>query len=415
MIIKKTIETDVLVVGGGTAGVFAAISAARTGAKTLLMDKNNILGGTITVANVNFPGLFHAWGKQIIAGPCWESIERTVRLGGATLPKIQYHPKNHWDEQVRLNRFIYTAVLFDMCEESGVELLLNSMISSLNEEENGIFATVTVKTGMIQVKAKKVIDATGDANSVQQAGYGIQKSKIQQPATLQNSISGYDIKNVDMDQLKESFANADFPEYLTLDKLILCLRQYNLDIHIPCKDADTSLGRTHVERDAYALMLKLYSFYKNIRGLENLSINFVAEETGVRETNRIIGNHIITADEYINGKMYDDAICYSFYPIDLHVMNGIKQVFLKENIVPKIPYRALVPKDSKHIICAGRCISSDKDANSAIRVQATCMATGQAAGCAAAIACRDETMLKDISLDKLRESLLKIGAITVNE
>lgn len=413
--IIKTIETDVLVVGGGTAGVFAAISAARTGAKTLLIDKNNILGGTITVANVNFPGLFHAWGKQIIAGPCWESIERTVKLGGATLPKIEYRPKGHWVEQIRLNRFIYTAVLFDMCEESGVELLLNSMISSVDEEENGICAIVTVKTGMIQVKAKKLIDATGDANSVQQAGYGVQKSKVQQPATLQNSISGYDIEKVDMDQLKESFENADFPEYISADTLIWYLREYNLNLHIPCKDADTSSGRTRVEREAYALMLKFYSFYKNIRGLENLSINFVAEETGVRETNRIIGIHTITADEYINGKMYDDAVCYSFYPIDLHVMNGVKQRFHKENIVPKIPYRALVPKDSKHIICAGRCISSDTYANSAIRVQATCMATGQVAGCAAAIACKDETMLKDISLDKLRESLLKIGAITVNE
>ena len=163
------------------------------------------------------------------------------------------------------------------------------------------------------------------------------------------------------------------------------------------------------------MMLKLYSFYRGIRGLENLRVDFVAEETGVRETNRIVGMYTVTADEYINGTMYDDAICYSFYPIDLHVMNGIKQMFHKDNIVSKIPYRALVPKDSKHIICAGRCISSDTDANSAIRVQATCMATGQAAGCAAAIACKEDTMLKNISLDKLRESLLKIGAITVNE
>lgn len=408
-------KTDVLVVGGGTAGVFAAISAARTGAKTLLIDKNNILGGTVTVANVNFPGLFHAWGKQIIAGPCWESIERTAKLGGATLPKIQYKPTNHWEEQVRVNRFIYTAVLFDMCEESGVELLLNSMLSAVKEEEDGVCATVTVKTGMIQIKAKKLIDTTGDANAVQQAGYEVQKSEIQQPATLQNSISGYDIENVDIEQLKEAFEKADFPDYLNVGNLIWYLRHYKLDIHIPSKDADTSSGRTQVERDAYALMLKLYSFYRGIRGLENLRVDFVAEETGVRETNRIVGMYTVTADEYINGTMYDDAICYSFYPIDLHVMNGIKQVFHKDNIVSKIPYRALVPKDSKHIICAGRCISSDTDANSAIRVQATCMATGQVAGCAAAIACKEDTMLKNISLDKLRESLLKIGAITVNE
>lgn len=410
----KNIDTDVLVVGGGTAGVFAAIAAARTGAKTLLIEKNNILGGTVTVANVNFPGLFHAWGKQIIAGPCWESIERTANLGGAVLPQIEYHPKNHWDVQIRLNRFIYAAVLFDMCKESGVEFLMNSMISSVEEDENGICAAVTVKTGMIQVRAKNLIDATGDANAVQEAGYGVEKSEIQQPATLQNSISGYDIKNVDMEQLRESFADAGFPEYLTAGMLMGYLKFHKLDVHIPCKDADTSLGRTQLERDAYALFIKIYAFLRSIRGLENLSVDFVAEETGVRETNRIIGMHTITADEYINGEMYDDSICFSFYPIDLHVMDGIKQVFHKDNIVPKIPYRALIPKGSKHIICAGRCISSDTYANSAVRVQATCMATGQAAGCAAAIACKDEKALADISLDKLRESLLKIGAIVPN-
>lgn len=413
--IKKIVDTDVLVIGGGTAGVFAAIAAARTGAKTLLIDKNNILGGTMTVANVNFPGLFYAWGKQIISGPCWESIERTVKLGGAVLPHIQYRPERHWHEQIRLNRFIYTAVLFDMCEESGVEVLMNAMLSSVEEEKNGICATVTVKTGMIQIKAKNLIDTTGDANAVQQAGYAVDKSEIQQPATLQNSILGYDIEKVDMEQLRESFANADLPEYLNADILIGYLNNHKLDVHIPCKDADTSLGRTQIERDAYALMLKLYEFYRNIHGLENISVDFVAEETGVRETNRIIGMHTITADEYINGEMYDDAVCFSFYPIDLHVMNGIKQVFHKDNVVAKIPYRALIPKGSKHIICAGRCISSDTYANSAVRVQATCMATGQAAGCAAAIACKDESALADISLDKLRESLLKIGAIIPNE
>ena len=412
--VKKIIETDVLVVGGGTAGVFAAIAAARTGAKILIIDKNSILGGTMTVANVNFPGLFYAWGKQIISGPCWESIERTVKLGGAVLPHIEYHPKYHWNEQIRINRFIYTAVLFEMCEESGVELLMNSMLSSVEEEKNGICAAVTVKTGMIQIKAKKLIDATGDANAVQQAGYEVVKSEIQQPATLQNSISGYDIENVDTEQLRESFANADFPEYLSADVLIGCLKKRKIDVHIPCIDADTSSGKTRLERNAYALIIKLYTFFRSIRGLENISVDFIAEETGVRETNRIIGMHTVTADEYINGEMYADAICFSFYPIDLHVMDGIEKAFHKENIVPKIPYRALLPKGSKHIICAGRCISSDTYANSALRVQAACMATGQAAGCAAALACKEEAALADISLNKLREALLKIGAIVPN-
>ena len=79
--VEKTIQTDVVVVGGGTAGVFAAIAAARCGAKTVLIEKNSTLGGTMTVANVNFPGLFFAWGRQIVDGPCWEAILRTASVG----------------------------------------------------------------------------------------------------------------------------------------------------------------------------------------------------------------------------------------------------------------------------------------------------------------------------------------------
>ena len=127
--VEKTIQTDVVVVGGGTAGVFAAIAAARCGAKTVLIEKNSTLGGTMTVANVNFPGLFYAWGKQIIDGPCWEAIQRTAALGGAVIPPIQFQPKNHFDEQITLNRFAYTAVLWEMLHESGVTVITSAMVS----------------------------------------------------------------------------------------------------------------------------------------------------------------------------------------------------------------------------------------------------------------------------------------------
>ena len=88
-------EYDTVVAGGGTAGVFAAICAAKAGANVLLVERTSHIGGTIIGGEVNFPGLFHAWGKKIIDGPCWESIERTVALGGAKLPEIQENPKRH--------------------------------------------------------------------------------------------------------------------------------------------------------------------------------------------------------------------------------------------------------------------------------------------------------------------------------
>jgi len=409
--IKRAHATDVVVVGGGTAGVFAAIAAARTGAKTLLIEKNSVLGGTMTVANVNYPGLFFAWGKQIIDGPCWDSIERTAALGGATLPKISYQPEHHWEEQVLLNRFLYTSVLFEMCAEAGVEVLCNAMLSDARETEEGVELLITDKSGLRVIRTKVAIDATGDANLVGQGGFALEKSQTQQPATLQNRLSGYRMEDVDLADFSEKYKQADLPACATENRLMGNLRKGRLNLHVPCVDADTSEGRTRLEQDAYADLRRVYRFLRSVRGLEELEISFVAGEVGVRESNRIVGEYTVTAEEYIQGEHYPDSICYAFYPIDLHVMHGIEQTFHKPGVVARVPYRALIPKGAAHLLCAGRCLSSDNYANSALRVEAVCMATGQAAGCAAALAAQGKTAVGDVSYDALCDALRKIGAI----
>ena len=134
-------------------------------------------------------------------------------------------------------------------------------------------------------------------------------------------------------------------------------------------------------------------------------------ETSIRETYRIDGLHEVTVDEYVSGKRYEDAVCNSFYPIDLHDKAGVKPKQLKIGVVPSIPLRALIPKESKNFQVAGRCASSDQLANSAVRVQASCMAMGQAAGATAALAAqKNKTPLK-VPLKDIRAILLKHGAI----
>ena len=408
---KSVFESDVVVIGGGTAGVFAAISAAKNGAKTMLIEKNSTLGGTVTTGGVNFPGLFFAWGKQIIDGPCWEAIKRTVQLGGAKLPEIQYQPERHWHEQILLDKFIYRSVLFQMCAENGVETITNTMISGVKEDADGVVLFITSKEGIHQINTKVVIDATGDANVVALAGYDTVKSHTQQPATPQNHISGYTFEAVDLEQLHHHFSKAHFPPQITEENIQQCLKHHKFDIHIPCNDAETSQGKTRLEYDAIELVLHLYTFCRSVRGLENLTVDYYAEETGVRETVRIVGETTLTAEDYIHGKHFDDSVCYAFYPIDLHVMDGIKQRFFEDNQVGEIPYGALIPQGATRILCAGRCISTDTDANSAVRVQAPCMAMGQAAGCAAAVSAKNNIAVKDVPFPALCRSLEEIGAI----
>jgi len=408
---KSVSECDVVVIGGGTAGVFAAISAAKNGVKTILVEKNSTLGGTMTTGGVNFPGLFYAWGKQIIDGPCWDAVKRTVELGGAVMPEFQFKPEKHWHEQILLDKFVYRSVLFQMCMENGIEIITNSMVSYVKDDDDGVVLLITSKEGVHQINTKVAIDATGDANVATLAGYSTVKSNPQQPATPQNHISGYVFEDIDLEQLHSEFAKANFPSQITENKIRGCLKHHKFDIHIPCKDAETSQGKTKLEYDSIELVLKLYTFCRGIRGLENLTIDYYAEETGVRETVRIVGEKTLTAEDYINGKHFDDSICYAFYPIDVHVMDGINKKFLEDNVVGEIPYGALIPKCAKRILCAGRCISSDTDANGAVRVQAPCMAMGQAAGCAAAISAKNNISVKNIPFSLLCSNLEEIGAI----
>ena len=140
----------------------------------------------------------------------------------------------------------------------------------------------------------------------------------------------------------------------------------------------------------------------------------IQPEASFRESYRIVGETMITVDDYTSGRVFDDALCHAFYPVDLHTKSGVKPKPLTPGTVPTIPLSALVPKSSHNIIVAGRSVSSDRLANSGLRVQASCMATGQAAGATAALAAAKNTTPLKVPLNDIREMLSKHGAIVPN-
>jgi len=137
----------------------------------------------------------------------------------------------------------------------------------------------------------------------------------------------------------------------------------------------------------------------------------VAPQTGVRETYRIVGETTVTVEDYVSGRVGDDAVCHAFYPIDVHTEEGVEPKQLTQDVVPSVPLRALIPKGSRSLLAAGRCVSSDRLANSALRVQAPCMAMGQAAGAAAALATRDGVSPGQVAYAELVSLLRVHGAI----
>ena len=134
-------------------------------------------------------------------------------------------------------------------------------------------------------------------------------------------------------------------------------------------------------------------------------------ETATRETFRIKGETTLTVHDYQHGRIFDDALCYSFYPIDLHTKDGVVPKHLKRGVVPTIPRGSLIPKGSKNLMVAGRCLSSDRYANSAARVQASCMGMGQAAACTAVLAAESSVTPNEVPLPDIQSLLRKHGAI----
>ncbi len=413
----SVVETDVAVIGGGTAGCFAAMGAAAAGARTVLIEKNGILGGTQTVCGINYPGLFFAWGKQVIGGFAWESIKRTERLGGCVIPPIAYDNKQHWLEQVRLNSFVYAYVLDEMCEELGVSVRLHSMLASAEEREDGVELLIAEKGGLCKIVAQKVIDATGDANLCEMLGYTCAESERLQPATLSVKLDGYDREGVNTEKLtgvlQEKLDAGLLPEWTVPAAVARGVFRGELRYHVHMPEgANHSKGKTELERMARREAFAIVAALREFEALEGLFVSYFASECGVRETKRIVGEHTVTAEEYISGTHFADGVCYAFYPIDLHVPPyGVKQQYFEEGLCGTVPYRALIPKGSKHVLAAGRILSSDTDANSALRVQAPCMAMGQAAGVAAALASRLTLGVSAVPYEILRETLLSQNAI----
>lgn len=377
-----TTQCDVLVIGGGTAGTIAAIQAGRIGAKTLLLERNSQLGGTTTTGGVSFPGLFDAWGKQIIAGIGWELVRESVELDGGKLPDFSQVPDRHWKNQVRINQFLYALLAEEKCEQAGVRIAYYEFPQAITQTTYGWEIDCAGFGTRRRVLCKQIIDCTGGAEVVGMLNLPRLRGEETQPSSI---LFKLDTAN--------NPGRPNGPGSGLLDSLY---------IH----GADSSNSRTVTAanlKGRKAVLNKVRTTKKRLMHLQ--------PEAGFRESYRIQGETVITVDDYTSGRVFDDAVCYAFYPVDLHTRSGVKPKPLARDTIPTVPLSALVPKGSRNIIVAGRCVSSDRLANSGLRVQASCMAMGQAAGVAAALATEHGTTPLELPLTEIHRHLRDHGAI----
>ncbi|MGN0006463.1 MAG: FAD-dependent oxidoreductase [Alistipes sp.] len=420
-------EYDVVVCGGGPAGFVAAIAAAREGAKTALIEQYGFLGGMATTGLVAPLSVFTYNNEKVIGGIPWEFIERLESMGGGYIEKplgnVAFDPE------------LYKLCVQRMVLEAGVELYMHSYLSGCICE-NGTIRQVIIenKNGSEAVSGKTFIDCTGDGDLAHLANVPMQP---QNGAPLQPASTYFILAGVDTESpiIKEAMHHnkqgvnchclpirekllamadkLDIPDFggpwfcTTLHDGCVAVNMTRTAANA-CDNRDFTGAECRLREDVFRMAKILRDNFEEFR---NSYVAAVSTQAGVRETRRIKGVHTITADEYVNAYHYDDSISRGAHPIDIHSSKGATQeaTFLKQ--AAYVPYRALIAADYPNLLVAGRCLSADRRAFASLRVQASCMGTGQAAGVAAAQCAKTDTAVQNADITRLVARLREMGAM----
>jgi hypothetical protein len=313
-------------------------------------------------------------------------VQDTVLLDGGNLPDFSLEINNtsvrHWRHQVYVNQFLYALLAEEKCEEAGVEIAYYESPRSVTKTADGWQVECAGFGTRSKVLCKQIIDCTGGAEVVGLLNLPRLREEETQPGSM---LFKLDKAN--------NPGRPNGPGTGTLNALY---------IH----GADSTNSRTVTAANLTGRKAILDKVRKSKERLMHMQ-----PEASFRESYRIKGETVITVDDYTSGRVFKDAVCYAFYPVDIHTKNGVKPKPLTKGTVPTIPLSALIPKGSSNIIVAGRCVSSDRLANSGLRVQAPCMAMGQVAGVAAALASKKKTTPLKVPLNDIKSTLMAHGAI----
>ena len=441
-------QTEVLVIGGGPAGIGAAVAAARAGAKTMLVEQYGFLGGMATAGLVGpFMTSFSGDGKtQIIGGVFDELVRRMEAMGGAT------HPENVRSGSAEAGFYVFghdhvtpfdpealKIAAAEMVLGSGAQLFLHTrFIEPLLEGHRLRGAVFHGKSGLQAIAAEVVVDCTADADVAYQAGVPTIKGRAQdglmQPMTMFFRVGNVDDAAVEAyvaahpeekNHLVRSIVQANkdaFPAprehigiYRTVQKGIWRVNTSRLSGLDGTDVQDLTRAEVEGRKQVWALM---EFFRQHLPGFRQAILLDTAPQIGVRETRHIVGEYTLTAEDLSSGRHFDDVIALGSFPVDIHPVmgrgGGIETALamgLKTAPVYEIPYRCLIPKGAEQLLVAGRSLSATHEAMGAVRVMPPCFAMGQAAGVAGAIAVTEETSVREISVPKLQETLLEQKAI----
>jgi ribulose 1,5-bisphosphate synthetase/thiazole synthase len=406
---------DVIVCGGGPGGIGAAIGAARAGAKTLLIERYGFLGGGATAMLVNPFMTFHASGQQIIFGVLQDIIDRMRSMEGYGAPKAPHA----FDPEV------FKIAAEQLCLEAGVDILYHAFLAGVRTEGNAIRSVeIATKSGILSLEASIFIDSTGDADLAAFAGAEIEKGRpedgLSQPMTLNFRMARVDRERVPSRQeITDLYIAAKERDELQCPREnVLWFFTTEPDVihfnttRVVMKDATDPWQMSEAEIEARRQTWQIAQFLRReVPGFENAYLAHTAPQIGVRESRRVMGEYVLTADDCLAARKFDDCITRGSYSVDIHNPAGTGTVI--KRIPPgewyDIPFRCLIPKGFKNLLIGGRSISCTHEAHSAIRVMPIVFGIGQAAGVAAAMCADASSDPRRLPVRRLQEILVQQG------
>lgn len=410
---------DLITVGGGFSGVAASVAAARMGLRVLLIEKSGYLGGAACNCYVNPFMPYHVKidGKQrmISDGIFSEILDRLEALNG-----LDRKTKTFSEEILKL--------VFDaLTEENGIDVVFHSYLTGVEKEGEKLLKIKTAgKSGEQSFEADYFIDATGDGDLSVLAGcpyvLGREPDHLCQPMTLCFRISGVDTEAVwgmgaQIDEKYKQFREEgkiknpreDVLKFRHVADGVVHFNSTRIVKKCPVDVFDLS----YAEREARKQMYELYTFLKeNFEPFKNSVLLASAPEIGVRESRMIQGEYVLNVEDLKNCTKFEDAIAASNYDIDIHNPegSGTSHYYFEDGQYYTIPYRCLQPKGAENLLTAGRCISSTHEAQASYRIMPVCCSLGQAAGTAAALACKQKIGVKMVDVKQLQKILKENGA-----
>ncbi|KOP68190.1 FAD-dependent oxidoreductase [Bacillus sp. FJAT-18019] len=421
-------EVDVLVIGGGASGIAAAIAAAQGGARTMLVEQRGFLGGMGTVALVPAFCPFTDKRKPIIRGLGLELMERMKQACNPQY-REEYQELLDW---VPIDPEVLKRVYDDAILENGVTPLYHTFVYDvvLSEDRRKIEGVIVVnKTGRSFIPCRYIIDCSGDGDIAALAGVPFQKGGDE--GELQPGSMCYLLANVDRPKFKRfleesgdtgqlhktvelAIADGALPEGRKSISGLAWVSDYLVGVnfgHVFGVDGtlaeDLTRGAIEGRRTAER---QLQFFRRYVPGFEHAHMVASGEQLGIRETRRIEGDYILTVDDFLAARSFPDDIARNAYYIDIHLANSKSDMtfnHLPPGVSHGVPYRIMLPVGIDNLWVAGRSVSSDRAVQGSLRVMPNCFSMGQASGTAAALALRDGSGSRGISVAELQQRLLE--------